>query len=301
VAQSYYGALLAQRQSQLQLQIVQQDLVQERLISAQIRAGTVAPIDLKTAEIPTAQARVGVVRAQGSELAADAAFAVAMGLPADATVLPLDDQASTDESALPAGTTLEYNRAIALSLLMRPDYLAAEQQVGSSAENLRVARLGRWPVVGVGASGGFQSYGSGLAAQSFTQATASLNFPIYDQGITNASVLVATAQQEEALAELETNRLVVESDVRRSLVQLVAAQRAFALTDDELAKTRDVQAATQMQYRAGQTTLSLLLNAQTQLSQAETDRLTARYALRTAEQNYLYALGENDLAEEVRT
>jgi outer membrane protein len=140
-----------------------------------------------------------------------------------------------------------------------------------------------------------------VPAQYFTQATASVSFPIYDQGVTNAAVQLATAQTEQAVAELQTNRPTVESDVRQSLVQLIAAQSAFALTADELTKTHDVLAATQRQYRAGQTTLSLLLNAQTQLAQAETDRLTARYTLRTAEQNYLYALGENDLAERVQT
>ena len=49
-------------------------------------------------------------------------------------------------------------------------------------------------------------------------------------------------------------------------------------------------------YRAGVTTLPLLLNAQVGLTQAETDELNAVYGLRQAEQTYLYALGENQLA-----
>ncbi len=49
---------------------------------------------------------------------------------------------------------------------------------------------------------------------------------------------------------------------------------------------------TQIQYRAGITNLALLLNAQSGLTQAQTDRLDAVYALRQAEQAYLFALGD---------
>ena len=51
--------------------------------------------------------------------------------------------------------------------------------------------------------------------------------------------------------------------------------------------------ATQAQYRAGVTTLPLLLNAETQLTQALTDQVTVIYTLRQAEQTYLYDVGAN--------
>ncbi|MHB1551821.1 MAG: TolC family protein, partial [Vulcanimicrobiaceae bacterium] len=66
-------------------------------------------------------------------------------------------------------------------------------------------------------------------------------------------------------------------------------------TQAELNTAQEVLKATQAQYRAGVTTLPLLLNAQVGLTQAETDRLNAVYALRQAEQTYAYALGESDL------
>jgi outer membrane protein len=292
VAQAYYGALLAQNQTRLQLQIVDQDLVQERLIAAQIRAGTAARIDLETAQIPTAQARVAVVRAQGAELAADAAFVNVLGLPADAAVLPSDESTSADASSLPQGTTLDYDRAVARALAIRPDYLAAQAQFASAQQSVRAARLIAHPSISVAGTTGY-GFNNGNAWEYSSQANATLAVPIYDQGNSKAQTLVALAQQDQAAAAVDVSHLGVESDVRQSLVQLIAAQAALAQTADELAKARDVLVATQTQYRAGQTTLPLLLNAQTQLAGAETDRLTALYALRQAEQTYLYALGEN--------
>ena len=83
--------------------------------------------------------------------------------------------------------------------------------------------------------------------------------------------------------------------MRQALVDLISAESAVGQAQVELSKANEILSATQAQYRAGVTTLPLLLNAQVGLTQAETDQLNAVYALRQAEQTYLFALGENDL------
>ena len=76
-------------------------------------------------------------------------------------------------------------------------------------------------------------------------------------------------------------------------MSLVSARAAFDQTEQEYATAISNVRATQAQYRAGVTTLPLLLNAQVQLTQALTDQVTAVYTLRQAEQAYLYAVGAN--------
>ncbi len=299
VAQTFYSALEAESQVRLQLDIVQQDLEQERLISAQIRAGTAARVDLATAEIPTAQGRVAVVRAQGQALAAQAIFATTMGLHADSDVSPRDDETSSRNS-IPPGTPIDYTAAIKLAMHTRPDYIAALAQLRASEQSTLAARLLQAPSISVQGNVGSISGGT-LGAPSWlssSQAQAVLTVPIFDQGIPAAQTKEALAVQAQAKAGVDVSRLTVESDVRQALVVLIAVREAVSQTAVELAKAREVLGDTQIQYRAGQTTLSLLLNAQAQLAGAETDRLTAVYALRQAEQAYLYALGENDLNNE---
>jgi outer membrane protein TolC len=87
---------------------------------------------------------------------------------------------------------------------------------------------------------------------------------------------------------------IVQTDVRQSLVQLLAAQGVVEEASRQLSKARDVAAGTQLQYSAGQTTLPLLLNAQTQRASAQTNFASASYSFLEAEQTYLYALGAND-------
>src|SRR5580704_14257370 len=91
VAQAYYNALLAKRSTAVAVETVRLDLVQEDLVRAQISAGAEAPVDLSTAQLPTAQARVALVKAQAVEFDALATFANALGLDANLDVQPFDD------------------------------------------------------------------------------------------------------------------------------------------------------------------------------------------------------------------
>ncbi|MDQ6941088.1 MAG: TolC family protein, partial [Candidatus Eremiobacteraeota bacterium] len=76
------------------------------------------------------------------------------------------------------------------------------------------------------------------------------------------------------------------------LATLISARTALTEAQAELSGAQTVLAGTQEQYRAGVTTLPLLLNAQAGLTLAENERLSAIYALRRAEQSYLFALGD---------
>lgn len=295
VAQAYYTALLAQAATALAVQVVTQDQVQENLVAAQLRAGTVSRVDLATAQVPTAQARVALVRAQGNELSALATFANSMGLDASTAVHPINDTPANPVATLLPNQILSYDRALQRALALRPDYLASQYAVQAAQYNVRVARLGRAPSLSGTANVGTNSTtANGTNFSGSGSVGLTLTLPIFDQGITR----VQTQQAEENLAiaqsELQQTQLGVGLSVRQALAGLVSAESAVSQAQLELADAREVLNATQAQYRAGVTTLPLLLNAQVALTQAETDRLNAVYQLRQAEQTYLYALGEND-------
>ncbi len=142
VATAYYNALAAQRQTQVALTTVTLDQVQENLVSAQIRAGTAARTDLATAQLPTAQARVAVIRAQAAELNQLAVLSNTLGLDADVTVQPKDDvpalSATNGTVALtPDFPTPSYQTALTRAVALRPDLAAAAAehrlQPGSAA------------------------------------------------------------------------------------------------------------------------------------------------------------------------
>jgi outer membrane protein len=298
-ATAYYNALSAQRQTQVDVATVQLDQVQENLVAAQIQAGTAAKTDLYTAQLPTAQARVAVVKAQAAERVALATFANTLGIDADAAVQPKDDipalsATSGTLAVTPAFPTPSYSAAITRAFALRPDLVAAQQTVASYQANLRAQKLSNFPSITASGSYGTNSIDvQGGSYRPSGSLGATLTVPIYDRGVERAEVAQAQGQLDNAVAQLVYAQQSTQLGVRTALFNLVAAYAALDQTNAELAKAQQVLLSTEAQYRAGVTTLPLLLNAQVGITQALTDEVTAVYAVRTAEQALIYAEGVN--------
>jgi outer membrane protein TolC len=294
VAQAYYTALLAKRTTAVAVETVKLDLVQEDLVRAQIRAGTEAAVDLSTAQLPTAQARVALVKAQAAELNALAAFANALGLDANVDIQPFDDTPVTATGSISTIPVPSYDKALARAYALRPDYAAAQRTVDSYAASLRSARLGLFPTLSGGASAGpASSSTNGGDYRNSNTLDLTLTIPLFDQGITAANSLQARYELDNVRAQLEIQRQALQLNVKQTLVSLVGARAQLDAAQAEYRQANDVLRSTQAQYKAGVTTLPLLLNAQVGIVQALSDQVSAVYSLRQAEQAYLYATGAN--------
>jgi outer membrane protein TolC len=295
VANAYYAALAAQRATQVANETVKLNQVNADLVSAQIQAGTTARSDLLTAELPVAQARVALVKDQGAELSAQAAFVNAMGIDANTYVLPADDgNVLAGTSGAPQVSVPTYDAAIARAYMLRPDFYAQQLAVASTQASLKAAGLGLFPNLnGSGSYGTNSTDPNGGTFRNNASIGLALTIPIFDQGITHAQVEQARGQLDAAIASLETAREGIQLNVKQTLVNLVSAGATFQQTQAELANAREVLQATQAQYAAGVTTLPLLLNAEVGLTQALVDQVNAVYALRQAEAAFLFAEGAN--------
>ena len=298
-ATAYYNALNAERQTQVALETVRLDQVQENLVSAQIRAGTTARADLSTAQLATAQARVAVIRSQATAQQQLATFANTLGLDADTSVQPKDDVPALSATGgqltiAPAFPTPDYASAVSRAYALRPDIAAQQAQISSDEQALRAAKLGMFPTLSGNA--GYTTASADPNGGTFRNNSSvgvSLNVPIFDQGLTKAQVAQAQGQLDKANAQLQIVRQGVQLNVKQTLVNLISAYAALTQSNAELAKAQEVLRSTQAQYRAGVTTLPLLLNAQVGITQALTDEVTSVYAVRQAEQALLYAEGAN--------
>jgi len=294
VASSYYSYLSAQRTVQVDLEIVRQDQVQENLVRAQVRAGTEARSLIATVQLPTAQARLAVVRAQGAELAAAANFDNVMGLDANVRVQPVDDAPIYTNTPTSSIAIPPYDEALRRAIALRPDYDSSLQSVASARESLRAARLGRVPTLEGTASAQENSTNGNLGGYRGSQSVGlAFSLPIFDQNITRDNTAQALANVERANAGVQITSLGIALNIKQTLTNFVTAFAALEQTRQEYATAISNVRATQAQYRAGVTTLPLLLNAQVQLSTAQGDQVTAVYGLRQAEQAYLFATGAN--------
>lgn len=295
VATAYYGILQADATVNADALIVRQFETQERNVSAQIRAGSAARSDLAAAQFQTAQARGALIAAQGAAIGAQSTFATTLGLDADTAVTP---QAL---GAHPAQVkTFGYDQSLAQALELRPDYLAALHTVESSKENVRFAKLARFPVLNASASTGtsrtlIQAPPIATSFQSSSSLGATISIPIYDQGLTNYNVALAASQLDQANAALTSTKLTVESDVRGALANLVSARASLQQTQAEVNSAQVNVQATTARYHVGAATITDIVTAQANYATAERDYINALYTERLAEERYTYALGTSDL------
>lgn len=294
VATSYYTLLEDKASIASDNSLVREFETNEQYVSAQIRTGAAARSDLAAAQFQTAQARGALVTAQGQEIAAEATFATTLGLDADTQVVPQPLSSSPSEVKL-----LPYTQSLQEAYTLRPDYLSAEYTVDADKENLRFAKLARFPSITANASlGAGRDLVPGVPTTGFTSTKsigATLSVPIYDQGQTNYNVAVAAATLDQAIASMTSTKLTVQSDVRGGLANLISARATLVQAQAEVASSTVSLQATQAQYKVGASTITAIVTAEANLATAERDYVAALYGERLAEENYAYVMGATDL------
>jgi outer membrane protein len=301
VATTYYAVLQDNATVTADVQLVREFETNESSVLAQIRNGAAARSDLAGAQFQTAQARGQLVTAQGAAIGAQAVFSTTLGLDADTDILP--QQIGTETS----GSNPTYQASLKKALILRPDYLAAQYTVYSSQDNVRYAKLARFPVLTGNAQYGvsrtlYQDPRDVSPTGSISDLYRNdksiglqLAIPIYDQGQTNYNVAVAASQLDQANAGLIQTKLQVESDVRSALANLISARANLVQAQAEQRAAQVSLDATQAQYKVGANTILGLVTAEANLSTAVASYITALYGVRTSYQNYLYATGASDL------
>ncbi|HEY1881850.1 MAG TPA: TolC family protein [Candidatus Cybelea sp.] len=311
VATAYYAVLEDNATVAADAQLVKEFEVNEASVAAQIRNGAAARSDIAAAQFQTAQAKGNLVTAQGTAIGAQATFATTLGLDADAMVLP------KPLSAQPNAPNPSYTVSLKRALIMRPDYISAAYNVFSARDNLRYAKLARFPILSAAASDGVTRQFIDCFSTTQTNQNGNVvpfsvcpgqgswtndktiglqvSIPIYDQGQTNYNVAVAASQLDQAIANLNLTRLSVESNVRSALATLISSRASFVQARSELTSAQVSLDATQAQYKVGATTILNVVTAEANLTTAQSGYITALYGVYTAEENYLYAMGMSDV------
>jgi len=145
----------------------------------------------------------------------------------------LSASCQTQASAVPAGSPLTLERAETTALANQPKMLAAQLRARASAERIREARAGLFPMVGFNATGvRVADTGTSTAAGNITTSAISDRFAyggnlaqmVTDFGRTNALIgsAKATAEAQSDLATL--SRAQVRLNVREAYYQVLGAE-----------------------------------------------------------------------------
>ncbi|HEX2781270.1 MAG TPA: TolC family protein [Gemmatimonadaceae bacterium] len=280
VSQQYYNALAARESeaaARVQLQLAEQQL---RYSATRVRAGVATKSDSLRSLIQVGTAQLALLTGQTNLRSANAALTRLVGSPRAVTAAPEDtllpplDSAALDTTALGA-------------LAMRgPAVRQAEAAYDAARTTRRAARAPYLPSV----TASYSRAGSGQARFGFGEDPYTyggsfalrLSYPLFDQFSREERVVRADVAEDNASAALRDARLAA----RQLLVQNVdllrtAQERARVQQISVLAAEEDLRVQ-QQRYNAGASTLLDVLTSQTQLAQAQTALIQARFDARVA-------------------
>jgi len=294
---------LAVLEAQEQVTVQEENLVSEREQDAQIQAFVDAgrrPIsDLYQQQASTAAAELGVVQAERGLLVARMNLIRTLQLdPFGEYEFVAPDGLEVDFSAETLDVAALSERAFA----QRPDLAAAELQLGSAEQGVRIANATRWPTLSLslGYGADFTSTNSVGFFDQLDQRRGGIlqlgvNVPLLDptSGITRER---ARIQVENARIGLENTRQEVATEIQTAYLDLALAEQQLQVAELQVRAAELALQTAQQRYDVGAGTLVELTQARASLVRASSDLVNARYGLLLQSRLIEYYLGELDPA-----
>lgn len=278
-----YLALIGNRE---QVQVQEKNVNARRSRLAQIEAG-VSVGTLPASDLYRQQAQVAV--AERDFLRAQHAFRISViNLQ---QLLQLDPNGVYEFVAPPlqatvaAAPTYELNALLESAYERRPDLDAQRQSIQAAEENIRAARSGYWPRVGLSLNYG--SNYSDVVPLAFQDQfidrnrgggiSLSLSMPIFDRLTTHHAVQQQQVSYRNAQLGLMRLRDQVALEVRQAYLDYELARKQLDVTQTQVTAAEKALEAEEARYEAGLITLVALNEAQASYVQATSDRIATRY------------------------
>ncbi len=254
-------------------------------VEALYQAGNRPVSDFYQQQAETANAELDLLVAERNYELAGRRLLQTIGLPPTTGIELQAPDLAPLENALVAGQQGPPDLA---ALAQRTDLLAAEQQIRAAGEQVSEAQAGYWPTLDLAANinsdynslnptGGFsrQFFDDNLgAAIGLT-----LSVPIFDRQLTRNQVAQARIRQDNARLTLLQQQLQAETEFSQAIDDLRTAQQLVGVTAARLTAARQALAAVEERYRVGAATLVELTQARTSFTEADYERVKARYGL----------------------
>ncbi len=288
VVDAYYGLALATAKRRGAESNLASALVFEENQRLQLEAGEVAPVDLIRARLQTAARRDELLQAQTEESVNEDAFRLLTG---SALTEPVAAEDLLTQIPVPD----EIQRFSDQEISARPEFAQFDAERRAAERDVRVARADRSPQITYSVSSGFIT--DSLAPRSIknhvgVQATAGITIPIFDWGAsrsreTQARLRAQLAQNSKVLAE----RQFIQA-FYTARTQALAAQERIVQLRQSIADAESNVTASVARYRAGETTITEVIDAQNTLVTQRQALYQALFDYQTAKSRLARAAGK---------
>ena len=235
------------------------------IVQAKVNQGQVTPQDLNLAKADFAAAQERARSAEQAHKEAVRSLELLLGRYPSAE-LEVAEQFVPVPPPIPAGIPSDV-------LDRRPDLIAAEATARAAFQNVQVAKLAKLPQVALTAGGGAASSelsdALGLGS-GFFGAGANFLAPVYTGGRLEAEIEIATANQEQALANFGQTALVAFKEVEEALLgEKLLAERELLL-QTAVAENEEALRIAKVRYDTGAVSMLDVLQMQARTDLART-------------------------------
>ncbi|MFL4470552.1 TolC family outer membrane protein [Tateyamaria armeniaca] len=252
---------VALRQNNLRL--LQQEL---RASEDRFEVGEVTRTDVALAEAAVAQARSNLAAAQRDLIQAQAEYANATGRqPGRLSAVP----------RLPR-TTTDIGNAQSVAVRTHPEMEQARRQVAANELLITASVADRLPTVSLDGSLGLQENLGNRNGSETGSIGVSVSGPIYRGGELSARERRAMAVRDAARGNLHNVRHDVQQDVVDAISNLVAARASLSASERQIRAARVAFQGVREEATLGARTTLDVLDAEQDLLDAETNRISAR-------------------------
>ena len=272
-AEAYYQVL--QRNAEIQVQQEAVNYLQSHLDTIQIQyeVGTVAKADVLSTAVQLADYKRQLNSAWGNYESAVATLNNVMGIPVD-TALVINDELDGTPYAV------SEDECIAYALEHRPDGLAAEYEVRRATAQVGATKSAYRPNVTAVARGivvGETPFESNHNNQEYWQLGLSIDWNIFDNGITAAQVNQAKATERRAESQRLQRIDQIKLDVHNAYIAILTATKNLEVSSAAVSEAESAYEIAKVRYIEGVDTNLNVMDAQTKLAQAKNNYYAALY------------------------
>ena len=271
VTAAYWDAVEAGKKIEVQRDTVNKYDAHLKNVTALYEAGAQAKIDVLRSSVELSNARQELTRAENTYAVSLAALRNLLNI---SRTEPLT--LTSEVAYQPFETSVE--NCISYANRSRLDLAEERMKVQQKELAVESARAGKKPTVSL-------TLGTGLTSQfrprhdtsADVSASVGVSWNIFDSGVTRAAIEAAEAERDIALLTLKKTEETIDLNLRKAYLNMREAEQRFTSTGDAVRQAREDYHIANERYRAGEGILLDIIDAQTALSAAETNAISARY------------------------
>jgi outer membrane protein len=276
VQSGYYNILRAEALVTVAKAAVDQSKEQLRVTDAQKAAGVVAEFDVLRARTQLANNEQSLISAKNQVTIAKNAFANTLGIDPNT---PVTLTPPTDEPKLPEKTE---NDLIASALSQRVEMKQLDLALDKANTNVKLSHRGLDPSMAASVSAGYNPKPNAFSAKTTGAFGLSLSYPLGDGGSTKAQIEGAKSDVRQVQIQQDQYLRGIRAEVSQAFVAVTDAAERLESARRTVEQAREAFRLAGVRFKAGVDTQLSVNDAQTQLTQSETNVVNARYDFHTA-------------------